>query len=131
MAVAQVTIPPHLPVTIWYRHHPQLNKQGPPIIISEVTLWSHGKDPKYHLLSEEQNPIWKNPQIWVFCTSGGALHAMQSAGPFSTPLIVTYYSTKFNALSNSHKLTSFSTWEKLRKSTLKRLLHAYGECTSC
>jgi len=44
---------------------------GPLIIAKNVILSSHTMDPEYGLLSEEQNPVRKNPQVFVFCSFEG------------------------------------------------------------
>jgi hypothetical protein len=40
----------------------QLDYQDLPVIISRFTPRSHKKEPEYCLLSEKQEPAWKNSQ---------------------------------------------------------------------
>jgi len=50
--------------SVWGCH-----KFWPPIIVSEVAPRSYDRNPEYHLLSEEWNPVWMNrQQMLVFST---------------------------------------------------------------
>ena len=56
----------------WFGPHYDSRIRGPPKVTSKVTPRSHNRDPEYCLLSEERDPVQKNPQrILAFFTFGG------------------------------------------------------------
>jgi hypothetical protein len=75
----------------------EVDNQGPPVIITEVTPRSENNNPQYCHLSEERNPVRKNPQhILVFCVfeplpRHTAARTLGSAGILFMPLLVSVF----------------------------------------